>query len=239
MASRKHPPNFYSELPKSVEDDVKYLIKAKDEATKDEKEKKENKIEVFLKKQLPRHRLREGIVENLKHKVFFIDNAERPKKRYDRRRRCRHKLTSKEKRKLGLFKLPKQQSYESFIPLHNLWKDYMKDVIDFGKVTEENKASTAQQKLLKADYHGALVTVTKSKTPSLIGQTGIIIQETKNVFKIVARDDKMKTIPKENCIFTVELEGYVFNIQGSQFRFTAAERIHRKFKFRPRVAQDL
>ena len=111
------------------EDYVKYLIKAKDEATKDEKEKKENKIEVFLKKQLPRHRLREGIVENLKHKVFFIDNAERPKKRYDRRRRCRHKLTSKEKRKLGLFKLPKQQSYESFIPLHNLWKDYMKDVM--------------------------------------------------------------------------------------------------------------
>ena len=84
MASRRHPPNVYSELPKSVEDDVKYLIKAKDEATKDEKEKKENKIEVFLKKQLPRHRLREGIVENLKHKVFFIDNAERPKKRYDR-----------------------------------------------------------------------------------------------------------------------------------------------------------
>ena len=237
MASSSDAPDLFTELPKSVEEDSKHLINAKNESAKEET--KEKQIEGFLRKQLPKHRIKEGIVENLKHKVFFIDNTRKPKKCYDRRRKCRHKLTSKEKRKLGLFKLPKQQSFKSFVPLHNLWKEYMKDVIDFSKITEENKASSAQQKLLKADYHGALVTVSKSKTPSLIGQTGIIIQETKNVFKIVTRDDKMKTIPKENCIFTMELEGYVFNIQGSQFRYTAAERIHRKFKFRPRVANDL
>ena len=237
MESGSSSTSYYAELPKTVEQDMKHLIKTKEPTGKAGKKAKQ--VHQFLTKNLPKSKKKEDIVDDLTHKVFFIDNADKRKKQYDRRRRVRHKLTSKDKRKLGLFKLPKNQSYESFIPLHNLWMDYMKETIDFSKITEENKTSTAQQKLLKADYHGAIVAVTKSKTPSLIGQAGIIIQETKNTFKIVTRDDKLKTIPKENSIFTMELKGHVLNIKGNDFRYTAAERTHRKFKFKPRVAKDL
>ena len=224
----------YSELPKKVEEDAQHLIKESDH-----KEKKSAKLYGFLKKHTSAKRQKEGVIDNLKHRVFFIDNTERPKKRYNMKRKCRHKLSSEEKKKLGLFKIPKEQNYESFLPLHNLWKDYMRDLIDFSRVTEENAPTTVQQKLLKADYHGAIVIVSKSKTPSLIGQTGIILQETKNVFKIVTKENKVKMIPKENSIFTVELDGFQFEIQGSQFRYPAAERVHRKFKFRPRRPNDL
>ena len=237
MTSENSSVNYYTKLPKAVEEDMKHLIKAKEAAGKAGRKPKQ--VHQFLAKNLPKSRKKGDNIDDLTHKVFFIDNADKRKKRYDRRRQVRHKLTSRDKRKLGLFKLPKNQSYESFIPLHNLWRDYMKETIDFSKITEENKTSTAQKKLLKADYHGAIVTVTKSKTPSLIGQTGIIIQETKNVFKIATRDDKLKTIPKENSIFTMELEGHVLDIKSSDFRYTAAERTHRKFKFKPRLAKDL
>lgn len=48
-------------------------------------------------------------------------------------------------------------------------------------------------KLYRADFHGALVTVIQSKCPSYVGLTGIIVMETKNVFKILGQDNKCKS----------------------------------------------
>lgn len=47
-------------------------------------------------------------------------------------------------------------------------------------------------KVLKADYHGCYLTVSKSKCPSYVGTTGIVLMETKNIFKIITKDDKFK-----------------------------------------------
>ena len=52
--------------------------------------------------------------------------------------------------------------------------------------------SEGHARLLKADYDGCLVTVKKSRNPSLVGQSGIVLMETKNTFKIITRDDKVK-----------------------------------------------
>ncbi len=218
----------YSELPKQVEQGFTAILEPK----KTDKKRGEL-VNAFLTEHAPEGRLKDGLLDTLKNRVFFLDNVDsHKKKRYNLKRSRRHKLTSKEKKKLKLFQIPKEQKYESFVPLYYLWKDYMKDVIGFDKIKSTNH-SESQQKLLKADYHGAMVTVTQSKTPSLIGQTGIIIQETKNVFKLVTRDDKLKMIPKQNSVFTMEIEGHVISIQGNQFCYTPAERVHRKFKFKP------
>ncbi len=217
----------YMQLPKHVEQDFTGIL-----GPKKADQKRGESVSAFLTEHAPEDRLKDGLLDNLKHRVFFLDNVESRKKRYNLKRSRRQKLTSKEKKKLKLFQIPKEQKYESFIPLFYLWKDYMKDVIGFDKIKATNH-SESQQKLLKADYHGAMVTVTQSKTPSLIGQTGIIIQETKNVFKLVSRDDKLKIIPKQNSVFTMEIEGHVISIQGNQFCYTSAERVHRKFKFKP------
>ena len=50
------------------------------------------------------------------------------------------------------------------------------------------------QKIAKADYHGCLLMVTRSKCPSYIGAKGIVVLETKNTFQIICEDDKLKII---------------------------------------------
>ncbi|KAJ2916065.1 hypothetical protein MD484_g4326, partial [Candolleomyces efflorescens] len=47
-------------------------------------------------------------------------------------------------------------------------------------------------KLLKADFHGCILTVKQSKNACLVGLTGILIHETENGFKIVTRESKVK-----------------------------------------------
>lgn len=51
-------------------------------------------------------------------------------------------------------------------------------------------------KLLRADYHGALVTVIKSSIDSYIGLTGIIINESLKTFKIIGSDHRIRTLLK-------------------------------------------
>jgi hypothetical protein len=49
-----------------------------------------------------------------------------------------------------------------------------------------------EAKMLKADYHGAIIKVTKATNPCLINITGLILQETENTFKIVTKEDCVK-----------------------------------------------
>jgi len=50
-----------------------------------------------------------------------------------------------------------------------------------------------ETKLLKADFHGALLTVTKAKSPSLVGLTGLVLLETKNTFKLITTKNLLKS----------------------------------------------
>lgn len=71
-------------------------------------------------------------------------------------------------------------------------------------------ASGMHPKLLKADFHGSIMTgrsvlsaprkcvecfspVSQSKNPCIVGLSGIVIHETENAFKIVTREDKVKS----------------------------------------------
>lgn len=47
--------------------------------------------------------------------------------------------------------------------------------------------------LVKSDFHGAIVTVTRSRCPSLVGITGIVAMDTKNTFKILGKDNKLRS----------------------------------------------
>lgn len=49
------------------------------------------------------------------------------------------------------------------------------------------------QQLMKADYHGAKISVVKTKCPSLARMQGIIIQDTKNVFRIISPDNIIRS----------------------------------------------
>lgn len=72
-------------------------------------------------------------------------------------------------------------------------------------------ASSMHPKLVKADFHGSLLTgiqvqssfapiltcsvhfsVRQSKNPCLVGLSGIVIHETENAFKVITRKDQLK-----------------------------------------------
>ncbi|KAM8894016.1 ribonuclease P protein subunit p29-like isoform 1-T1 [Spinachia spinachia] len=167
----------------------------------------------------------------LAHKAVILDYC-RPKKDKSKRKSRKAKgLNARQKRAMKVFHLkPEHQRYELFLPLHELWRQYVIDLCNGLSAT--CSPQFVQQKLLKADFHGAILTVVRSKCPSYVGATGILIQEFKHVFKIITKEDQLKVIPKKNSVFAVEINGFVSHIYGSKFEHRASERSAKKFKAR-------
>ncbi|XP_043937605.1 ribonuclease P protein subunit p29 isoform X3 [Protopterus annectens] len=169
----------------------------------------------------------ETIQEKLNRKALVLNHSLKKEKK----KRKTKSLSAKERQEMKIFEIkPEQQRYELFLPLHELWKQYIRDLC--GGLKPNAQPLMVQSKLLKADFHGALITVAKSRCPSYVGATGIILQEMKHIFKIITKDDKLKVIPKSNSVFSVEIDGFVSYIYGSKFQFRASERSARKFKVR-------
>ncbi|KAM3626000.1 uncharacterized protein V6R79_021104 [Siganus canaliculatus] len=163
------------------------------------------------------------------HKAVTLDYA-KPKKDKSKRYNKKAKgMTARQKRALKIFQIkPEHQKYKLFLPLHELWKEYITDLC--GGLKPSSSPQFVQQKLLKADFHGAIITVVRSKCPSYVGATGILVQELKHVFKIITQEDKLKVIPKRNSVFSVEINGFISYIYGSKFEQRASERSAKKFK---------
>ncbi|XP_061819817.1 ribonuclease P protein subunit p29 isoform X4 [Nerophis lumbriciformis] len=125
----------------------------------------------------------------LDRKALILKYA-RPKKSKLKNRRAKG-LNAHQKRKMKIFNIKTEhQRYELFLPLHYLWRQYIIDLC--GRLNQTSSPQAVQQKLLKADLHGAIMTVVRSKCPSYVGTTGILIQEFKHVFKFITQQDKMK-----------------------------------------------
>lgn len=151
-------------------------------------------------------------------------------------------MTSRERRRSGFGSIPAEaHKYELYLGLYELWCDYLRDVLrlqptDTGTPNLRDNANC--ERLLKADYHGALVNVTKSKCPSYVGVRGIVVKETRNTFVVCCRDDRCRTVPKECSVFEFELAGQSrsqqppvrWEIFGEHFGYRAADRAGRKFK---------
>eukprot|EP00794_Sanderia_malayensis_P017429 gene17429-19173_t len=134
-------------------------------------------------------------LESLRNKPLMLDKY---RKQNIKRRSRAIGLSAKEKRELGLYKIPKEkQRYESFVPLHKLWTDYMKTLIGIYAARSNITLKTVENKLLKADYHGAFLEVASSKCRTYLNTMGIVIKETKNMFYIITEEDKVKEI---SCI---------------------------------------
>ncbi|KAF8943041.1 RNase P/RNase MRP complex subunit [Haplosporangium gracile] len=174
--------------------------------------------------------------QKVKNKVFNLDNPSKAvadAKDAQRRRKRANKakvLTAKEKRQLNVYDIPLvSRKYELFEPLHQLWKGYVEEL--FGNANP----LAFTQKLLKADFHGAIITVARSKCPTFIGVSGIVAQETENVFKIITPNNALRVVPKVNSMFTIHIKNSLFTLHGNQFRYRASQRSSKKFKSRPTI----
>lgn len=89
--------------------------------------------------------------------------------------------------------------YSDLLPLNQLWLKYMREMLgivsftDIPKNPNKTNWENINQQLIKADFHGAKISIDKSKCPSLIGLTGIIIQDTKSTFRICGTDNIIRS----------------------------------------------
>lgn len=114
-----------------------------------------------------------------------------------------------------------------------------------------------EQSILKADFHGCKMEVVSAQNPSLVALKGILIMETKNTWKVVTTEDTLKgadridiksslseqrpvfychrsffgaVLPKRGTVISIEVDGYVFKINGSNFLVKSSERTSRPVK---------
>jgi ribonuclease P protein subunit POP4 len=135
--------------------------------------------------------------------------AARLKRLSDRQKKLKPKpLSSRQKRALCLYDIPPSaQRYEIYVPLHNMWLGYIREVLGIdergngadGREVQIGSAMAA--KLCSADYHGAEVEVVRSRCVSRVGVRGIVVKDSKFVFEVVTRRDQVKVVPKEHTIF--------------------------------------
>ena len=88
-------------------------------------------------------------------------------------------------------------------------------------------------KILRSDFHGAMVEVISSRNATYVGLKGIVIQETLRTFKIVTEENQTKIILKSVCIFALAIENNTaFIINGNTLVYRPSDRIKHKFKFK-------
>lgn len=116
----------------------------------------------------------------------FIKETDKKAMKKKLRKKKEGRLTAREKRQLKVYDIPKEaHQYHLFEPLGELWQGYMNKLLLQGTANFE-------QKLIKADFHGAPFTVIQSTNPSYVGTSGLVVQETLSMFKIITRDNKLK-----------------------------------------------
>ncbi|TFY77612.1 hypothetical protein EWM64_g6402 [Hericium alpestre] len=151
--------------------------------------------------------------ERVKKKQLHLGNPaalSRIKKQHDAKRAEKQELKAKkrlgvmnrkEAAEKGLWKLKKEETkYDLFVPLHHMWLGYMSELLGlsacpaFGAANASAMPSSAgmHTKLVKADFHGSIMTVRRSKNSALVGLSGIVIHETENAFRVVTQKNKMK-----------------------------------------------
>lgn len=130
----------------------------------------------------------------------FIFNKFKVKRK--QKRNYRGKFLSARKRlylELGKVDHKSQIKYSNLLPLNQLWLSYMRKVLGVESFTSipENSNNpnweNVNQQLIKADFHGAKISIEKSKCPTLVGLTGIVIQDTKNTFRICGLDNVVRS----------------------------------------------
>ncbi|CAJ0964106.1 unnamed protein product, partial [Mesorhabditis belari] len=137
-------------------------------------------------------------------KKYVYFEATKPPKRPPRRQKTnlvRNRLTAEDK---------KQLKYSQFEPLYELWCKY------FGEMAPADRQ--IDEKLLKADFHGALLMITEADNKCQVGIAGIVVLETRYTMQLITREDKFLIIPKQGTVFQFILEGRVFSLFGDQMR---------------------
>lgn len=157
------------------------------------------------------------------------------------KRRKQQRLTMKVLKRNNLFAISKRErSFQAFIPLHWLWLEYARQVlVNSDILTSREKLNCSQlhsqvsmEWLYRMDFHGAILTVVRSKAPQHVGCWGIVLKETSNVFEMIRKDNTLVAIPKNISDFGCRIDNFCFILHGSAYRVKSSERSVKKLKRR-------
>jgi ribonuclease P protein subunit POP4 len=142
-----------------------------------------------------------------------------------KRSKLRKTMSARQRKANGFDVLSEEhENYELYLPLHELWKQYMSDLLVGSKADKSGR-------LTRADWHGSIIQVIKSCSPGLVGTTGIVLQETTNTFKLITAENKYKTIPKANTVFSMKVsDTMIATLYGNHILYKPADRSVRKYK---------
>ncbi|XP_012055126.1 PREDICTED: ribonuclease P protein subunit p29 [Atta cephalotes] len=165
----------------------------------------------------------------------FIFNKIKPKhKKKIEKGKC---FSARKRLRFGLGRIGNrnQMKYSDVLPLNQLWLQYMREMLcveSFADISENPRNwENVNLQLIKADFHGAKISIDRSKCPSLVGVTGIVIQDTKNTFRVCGMDNIIRTIPKDVVKINVHLDdGVTLKVFGRELSTRPAERAVKKFK---------
>ena len=128
-----------------------------------------------------------------------------------------------------------EQNYEDYLPLHELWKEYIFDLLG-NNFSDKNICN----KIIKADMHGALLSVWKASNKTYEGQKGIVLQETLKTFRVINKENKVKSkgylvFLKQDAIFLLEIQHKVVKIFGENFVYRPSDRAKVRWRQRDKL----
>lgn len=87
--------------------------------------------------------------------------------------------------------------YASFVPLHTLWTQYISELL---KNCQDREA-----RLLAADYHGCILTISQAANPIHAGLTGLVIKDSAHSFTLVTQADRTYHVLKHKSVFSFKV----------------------------------
>ncbi|XP_054815693.1 ribonuclease MRP protein subunit POP4 isoform X2 [Prosopis cineraria] len=126
-------------------------------------------------------------------------------------KRSKKHMSMKQHKKHGTLDLPRKfHKFDTFRPMHELWKGYMQQLLN---AAGKNQLA---QCLLDADLHGAIILVVECKVISFTGVCGIMIRETAETFGIITEDNKFLVVPKKISVFVFHVDCWKVTLHGDK-----------------------
>ena len=153
-----------------------------------------------------------------------------------RRATAARPLSARQRSQLQLLSPPAQPAaalrYSSFLSLHRLWLAYVRDLL--GQPYSAIPLS-AGERLLRADHHGARVTVARSTAASCVHTSGIVIHESASGWRVIGEDDVVRVVRKQGSVLQLDISaadggGWQVELYGDQLAVRSAERAAKKWK---------
>ncbi|CAL2027715.1 unnamed protein product [Caenorhabditis brenneri] len=109
--------------------------------------------------------------------------------------------------------------FADIVPMNTDWQKYFRERLHAHFATKK-----IDKQILKADYHGALLTVWSAENATQIGISGIVVLETRHTFQMVTQDDRFVVIPKKGSVFRFIIGDRLFSLFGDGMRTRPAWR---------------